>query len=50
MNKTTTQAIKRMTAISLVGLVAGLTAAFATIGFVELVHYLNDVLYVSASS
>lgn len=50
MNKTTTQAIKRMAAISLVGLVAGLTAAFATIGFVELVHYLNDVLYVSASS
>ena len=42
--------IKRVAAISLVGLVAGLTSAFATIGFVELVHYLNDALYVSASS
>lgn len=28
----------------------GLTTAFATIGFVELVQYLNDILYVSASS
>ncbi len=44
------QSIKRVAAIALVGLVAGLITAFATIGFVELVHYLNDVLYVSASS
>jgi CIC family chloride channel protein len=44
------QSIKRVAAISLVGLIAGLITAFATIGFVELVHYLNDVLYVSASS
>lgn len=39
-----------MLSISLVGLVVGLTTAFATIGFVELVHYLSDILYVSASS
>ena len=39
-----------MVSISLVGLVIGLTTAFATIGFVELVQYLNDILYVSASS
>jgi len=39
-----------MLAISLVGLVVGLTTAFATIGFVELVQYLNKILYVSAAS
>ena len=39
-----------MMAISLIGLIVGLSTAFATIGFVELVHYLNDLLYVSASS
>jgi CIC family chloride channel protein len=44
------QTIQRMLSISLVGLVVGLTTAFATIGFVELVHYLSDILYVSASS
>jgi CIC family chloride channel protein len=44
------QTIQRMLSISLVGLVVGLTTAFATIGFVELVQYLNDILYVSASS
>ncbi len=37
-------------AISLLGLIVGLTTAFATVGFVELVHYLNDILYVDASS
>jgi len=44
------QTIQRMLSISLVGLVVGLTTAFATIGFVELVHYLSDILYVSATS
>ena len=49
-NSAPQQTIQRMAAISLVGLVAGLIAAFATIGFVELVAYLNEILYVSASS
>ncbi len=40
----------RLAAISLVGLVVGLITAFATIGFVELVQYLNEILYVSAAS
>jgi CIC family chloride channel protein len=44
------QTIQRMLAISLVGLVVGLITSFATIGFVELVHYLNDILYVSPTS
>ena len=44
------QKLQRMAAISLVGLVVGLISAFATIGFVELVNYLNDLLYVSAPS
>jgi CIC family chloride channel protein len=44
------QTIQRMLAISIVGLVVGLVTSFATIGFVELVQYLNDILYVSPSS
>lgn len=44
------QTIKRMAAIALVGLLVGLTTAFATIGFVELVHYLTEILYISQSS
>jgi CIC family chloride channel protein len=44
------QTVTRMAAIALVGLVVGLISAFATIGFVELVNYFNDILYVSASS
>jgi len=44
------QTMQRMLAISLVGLIVGLITSFATIGFVELVHYLNDILYVSPSS
>lgn len=32
------------------GLVVGLITSFATIGFVELVHYLTDILYISPSS
>ncbi|MDH3386919.1 MAG: chloride channel protein [Gammaproteobacteria bacterium] len=39
-----------MAAISLLGLVVGLVSAFATIGFVELVRYLNEILYVSTAS
>jgi CIC family chloride channel protein len=50
MNPAPQQTIKRMAAIALVGLVVGLTTAFATIGFVELVHYLTDILYISQSS
>ena len=44
------QTMQRMLAISLVGLIVGLITSFATIGFVELVHFLNDILYVSPSS
>jgi CIC family chloride channel protein len=44
------QTIKRILAIALIGVVVGLTTAFATIGFVELVHYLNETLYISLSS
>jgi CIC family chloride channel protein len=44
------QTIKRILAIALIGVVVGLTTAFATIGFVELVHYLNEILYISLSS
>ncbi len=46
----TKKTIHSLLAISLSGLVVGLIAAFSTIGFVELVGYLNDILYVSASS
>ena len=42
--------IKRIAAIALVGLAVGLGTAFATIGFVELVHYLNDILFINQSS
>ena len=50
MKFTPQQTIQRMAAISLVGLVVGLASALATIGFVELVRYLNDILFVSPSS
>jgi len=40
----------RLTATSLAGLIVGLIAAFATVGFVEMVQYLNDLLFISASS
>ncbi|TNF86748.1 MAG: CBS domain-containing protein [Gammaproteobacteria bacterium] len=50
MNSGPHQKLQRMAAISLVGLVVGLISAFATIGFVELVNFLNDLLYVSAPS
>ena len=39
-----------MAALSLIGLCIGMIASIATVGFVELVHYMNRVLYVSASS
>jgi CIC family chloride channel protein len=42
--------VHRLAATSLAGLVVGLTAAFATVGFVETVRFLNDLLFVSASS
>ena len=42
--------IDQMLALSAVGLVIGTISAFATIGFVELVHWLNELLYVNADS
>ena len=44
------QTVHHLTATSLAGLIVGLIAAFATVGFVELVQYLNDLLFISASS
>jgi CIC family chloride channel protein len=43
----TQQTLKQMTGVTLIGLVIGLVAAFATTGFVEAVAYLNHLLYVS---
>lgn len=40
----------RMTVLAAVGLVVGTVSSFATIGFVELVHWLNQLLYISAES
>ncbi|MCP4486283.1 MAG: chloride channel protein [Gammaproteobacteria bacterium] len=40
----------RMLVLSLIGLAVGCVSSFATIGFVELVHRLNDLLYVSQPS
>jgi len=44
------QTAHRLAATSIAGLVVGLVAAFATVGFVEIVQYLNDLLFISASS
>ncbi len=44
------QTIKSIAVLATLGLVVGLSTAFATIGFVELVGYLNDVLYISTAS
>jgi CIC family chloride channel protein len=44
------QSLQQIIAISLAGLIVGLVTAFATAGFVELVHYLNEQLFISASS
>jgi len=48
--KSAPQTLRHLTAISLAGLIVGLITAFATAGFVELVRYLNDLLFVSPSS
>lgn len=40
----------RLAGVTLVGLVVGLSAAFATTAFVEAVRFLNRVLFVSAAS
>ena len=48
--KSARRTLHHLTAISLAGLIVGLIAAFATAGFVELVLYLNDRLFISASS
>jgi CIC family chloride channel protein len=44
------KALQRLAGVTLIGLVVGLIAAFATTGFVEAVRYLNSLLFVSASS
>ncbi len=44
------QTLHHLTAITLAGMIVGLVAAFATAGFVELVHYLNDLLLITESS
>lgn len=44
------QTAHRLAATTLAGLIVGLIAAFATVGFVELVQFLNDLLFISASS
>ena len=42
--------IYRMLVIALIGLVVGTITSFATIGFVDLVHWLNRALYISTES
>ena len=44
------QTLHHLTAITLAGLIVGLVAAFATAGFVEMVQYLNDQLFISSAS
>ncbi len=44
------QTLRRMAIIALLGLVVGLISAVATIGFVELVTYLNRLLFVSEAT
>ncbi|MEM7561505.1 MAG: chloride channel protein [Pseudomonadota bacterium] len=50
MKPTRQNTLQYTAAISLLGLVVGLSASFATIGFVELVLYLNELLFVSPES
>lgn len=45
-----TQTIQRMLATSLIGVIVGLSAAFATVGFVELEYLLNETLFVTSAS
>ncbi len=40
----------RMTVLAAIGLVVGTVSSFATIGFVELVQWLNQLLYISSDS
>lgn len=42
--------LQRLVGVSLIGLTVGLAAAFATTGFVEAVHFLNELLYISPAS
>jgi CIC family chloride channel protein len=42
--------IYRMLVIAAIGLVVGTISSFATIGFVEIVHWLNQVLFITAES
>ena len=44
------QTLHHLTAITLAGMIVGLVAAFATAGFVEMVQYLNDQLFISTTS
>ena len=50
MKRTRQNTLQHTTAISLLGVIVGLSASFATIGFVELVAFLNDLLFVSSQS
>jgi CIC family chloride channel protein len=40
----------RMLIVALIGLVVGTISSFATVGFVEIVSWLNNLLYISADS
>ena len=40
----------RMMIVALIGLVVGTISSFATIGFVEIVHWMNRVLYITLES
>jgi len=42
--------IYRMLVVAMIGLVVGTISSFATIGFVETVHWLNRVFYITAES
>jgi CIC family chloride channel protein len=40
----------RMLVVALIGLVVGTISSFATIGFIEIVHWLNQILFITAES
>ena len=44
------QTIYQMAALSLIGLLIGMITSFTTVGFVELVHDMNRVLFISTGS
>jgi CIC family chloride channel protein len=50
MKPAASKTVHRLAATSLAGLIVGLIAAFATVGFGEMVQFLNDLLFISASS